>query len=420
MGWFSRKKQPEVEQRGVPLADTPAILQLLGVDVDTDGAAVSVRQSLTLSAVFRAVSLIAGSVATLPLRVWESDANGLRHEVRSFLDRPTGHYGMTQTEWLECIMVCLLLHGNAYLVRKQDGRGTNALFPVDPQAVMVEWDPSKPDGRKYTVRMADGRSEVLDCLRLVHIMGPSLDGLKGMSVVESARRSFATGIEGDRHAYRSFSSGASIAGLVTPQQDEELTEEEARQIKADFQRAIRGAENVGGVAVVNRHLEFSPWQMSAADAQFLESRTFSVEDVGRWFGVPPHLLGLQIQSSWGTGIAEQNRGLARYTLAPWLKRIQSRLALLFPPGKTVEFDLSEFIKPSPEEEMRLTIDMLNSGIYTLNEARAIVNLPPVGPDGDINRLPPGSLTPDQMKANEGVTDEAAVSGDAGGEQQPDN
>jgi hypothetical protein len=55
--------------------------------------------------------------------------------------------------------------------------------------------------------------------------------------------------------------------------------------------------------------------MNSKDAQFMESRTFSVDEVGRWFGVPPHLLGLTEKStSWGQGIAEQNRGLARYTL----------------------------------------------------------------------------------------------------------
>src|SRR5690606_9278180 len=158
----------------------------------------------------------------------------------------------------------------------------------------VEWDPSYPDGRKYTVSLADGTPQVYDCRRLVHIMGPSLDGLKGLSVVQQARRSMSTGIEGDRHAYRSFVTGASIAGLATPGNDEDITGEEARAIKDDFNRAVSGAANAGSIAVINRRLNFTPWQMSAADAQFLESREFSVDEIGRWFGVPPHLLGLNV------------------------------------------------------------------------------------------------------------------------------
>ncbi|MDM4723405.1 phage portal protein [Micromonospora sp. WMMA1363] len=56
------------------------------------------------------------------------------------------------------------------------------------------------------------------------------------------------------------------------------------------------------IAVVNRRLKFSPWTMSATDAQFLQSRQFSVEEVARWFGVPPHLLmQTERQTSWGRG-----------------------------------------------------------------------------------------------------------------------
>lgn len=426
MAWFSKKKESRsaAEERMIPLSD-PAVLEIFGLTADTDGAFVTRHDSLTLSAVFRAVSLISGSVATLPLRVWQADPkDGIRHEVRSFLDRPTGPDGMTQTEWVETIMVCLLLHGNAYLIRKQDGRGTNSLWPVDPAAVNVEWDPSYPDGRKYTVSLADGRHEVFDCRRLVHIMGPSIDGLKGMSVLEQARRSFSAGIEGERHAYRSFKTGASIAGLVTPNQDEELTPDEARQIKHDFTSAIRGADNVGGVAVVNRRLQFNPWQMTAQDLQFLESRTFSVEDVARWFGIPPHLLGLQMQSAWGTGIAEMSRGYARYTLQPWLRRIESRLTRLFPADKAVEFDLSKFLEPDLETETQRLINLLNSGVMTLNEVRQKLNLPPVDDEmGDMHRLPPGSPTLEQMKGSEKGSENDATpdsGGTTGDGEEPDD
>src|SRR5690606_13053536 len=97
MAWFRNKEsRSAAEERMIPLSD-PAVLEIFGLTADTDGAFVSRHDSLTLSAVFRAVSLISGSVATLPLRVWQADPqDNIRHEVRSFLDRPTGPDGMTQ------------------------------------------------------------------------------------------------------------------------------------------------------------------------------------------------------------------------------------------------------------------------------------------------------------------------------------
>jgi HK97 family phage portal protein len=137
--------------------------------------------------------------------------------------------------------------------------------------------------------------------------------------------------------------------------------------------------------------------MTAADAQFLESRTFSVDEVGRWFGVPPHLLGLtEKATSWGQGIAEQNRGLARYTLQPWTSRIEQRLTrLISDPKRRAEFDYSTFVKPSPEDDANLTIAQVNAGILTLNEGRKRQNLPPLPADtgADLPRVPAGAAPP---------------------------
>jgi HK97 family phage portal protein len=145
---------------------------------------------------------------------------------------------------------------------------------------------------------------------------------------------------------------------------------------------------------MNKRLKFQAWQLSAADAQFLESRTFQIDEVGRWFGLPPHLLGLTEKStSWGQGIAEQNRGLARYTLKAWTGRIEGRLTLLLAsPARTAEFDYAAFIAPSPEDEIKLLIEQVNSGLLTLNEARKIRNMPALA-GGDIPRFPAGSVPP---------------------------
>jgi hypothetical protein len=87
------------------------------------------------------------------------------------------------------------------------------------------------------------------------------------------------------------------------------------------------------------------------------------------------------QTSWGTGVQEQNRGLARYTLEPWTTRIQERLSRLLTGGKKCEFDYSAFVQPDPETEIGLLIDQVDAGLLTINEARKIRNLPPL-PGGD--------------------------------------
>jgi HK97 family phage portal protein len=137
-----------------------------------------------------------------------------------------------------------------------------------------------------------------------------------------------------------------IAGLVTPDADEDLTVDEAKTVKDTVTAAMTGVENAGAVAVINRKLKFTPWQLSAVDAQFMASRDFSIDEVGRWWGIPGHLLGqTEKQTSWGTGIAEQNRGLARWTLTPWTSRFEQRMTRLLAGRRVAEFDYSGFIAP---------------------------------------------------------------------------
>lgn len=396
---------PAQETRSLSIAD-PTTAFLLGYA--TPGSPpVGEYKAMTLSAVYRAASIVAGSIGGLPMRTMTYSSKGQTTVSSSFIDTPgeatvASGVRMTPFEWKELCVLHLLLHGNVYLQHIRNGAGAIvALNPIHPLQVSVEWDESRYGGKVFKVTQDNGHVLELDAHDITHIPGMSFDGLQGMSVISLARLSLGTALSGDKAANRQFTNGAMISGLVTPDGDQKLTPDDAKIIKDHINRTMTGAENAGDIPVINRQLRFTPWTLSAQDAQFLESRTFQIDEIGRWFGVPPHLLGLTEKStSWGQGIAEQNRGLSRYTLSNITNRVQERLTTLLPPGRWVEFDYTMFVKPSPEDEINLLIDQVNSGLLTLNEARAIRNLPPL-PFGDLSRLPAGSLPPDMWFPSDG-------------------
>jgi HK97 family phage portal protein len=295
--------------------------------------------------------------------------------VKSFLDSPGGPDGLTAYEWKETVLAHLLLHGNAFGAHIYGGAGQLVgLAPVHPMAVSVECD---KDGRKtFTVSLSDGTQRVFSPATMTHITALSTDGVKGPSPISVARNMLGTSIAGERSAARMFGNGSMVSGIVMPEDD--LTADEAKTIKDDLRNRVQGTENAGDIAVINRKLKFTQWSMSAEDAQFIESRAFQVEEIARLFGVPPHLLmQTEKQTSWGAGVAEQNRGLARYTLTPWSTRIEERLARLLSANRKCEFDYTAFVKPSPEDEIRLLIEQIKAGLLTIDEARAIRNMPPL-------------------------------------------
>lgn len=357
--------------------------------------------AMSLSAWYRGVALIAGSIASLPLCTIDEAADGEITPAASFLDTPGGDR-LNPFAWKEQSVVYLLNHGNLYLQHIYNAAGAlSSLWPVHPFCVVPEWDSSRPGGKVFHVTVAeidDGRWTThtydADASSMTQIMGLSLDGLRGISPITAARLSLGTTLAGERSANRQFTNGAMISGMVTPQGDEEITAGEAALIKEDLDVRVLGPENTGSIPVINRKLQFSPWTMSAADAQFIQSRTFQVIEISRWLGVPPHLLSeTEKATSWGSGIAEQNQGLARYTLQPWTSRLDAGLSpLITNPRRRVEFDYSMFVKPSPLDEVTMLNTMVNGGWMTPNEARRARHLPPIA-DGDTLRIPPGAADP---------------------------
>ena len=383
-----------VEERSYSISD-PVLADFFNVGPrNLTGVQVNELSALGLSAVWRAVSLISETIASVPLRTLRDKA-GIREQVPSFLDNPGGPDGPTPFEWTEQVLVHLLLHGNAYLAHVFNGAGAIvALTPIHPLAVTPEWQKvdGKPTGLKeFRVTLDDGTTRTFDQTTMTQLMGKSLDGLKGLSPITVARNSLGTALAGDQTAARQFGNGAMIAGLVTPEED--VTEDEAKTIKDGLNQKIAGVDNAGQIAVINRKLKFTPWTMSNEDAQFLESRQFSVEEVGRWYGIPLHaLMRSGAVSNWGTGVEEQNTALARTVLSPWAQRIEQRLSRLLSKNQFCEFDFAGLERANPEDEIRLLLEQVAGGLLTVNEARAIRNLPP------LPESPPAPPAPEEVPA----------------------
>jgi HK97 family phage portal protein len=213
---------------------------------------------------------------------------------------------------------------------------------------------------------------------MTQVLGMSIDGLRGMSPLRLFRQTLNTSAAADRAANRAFTTGSLIAGLVTTEEDIDGTE--AELIKAKLNAKISGPDSAGDIAFVNRALKFTPWTMSNVDAQFTESRIFQVEEVSRIHGVPPHLLmSTSKVTSWGAGIAEQDLGLARYTLMGHTGRIEAALRRVLPRGQFAAFEYKGLLQGTPAQEIELLIKQVAAGLLTLAEARAILNRPPITP-----------------------------------------
>jgi HK97 family phage portal protein len=367
---------------------------------DYSGAKIDQDQAMGLSAVFRAVSLVAGTLGSLPLETLRRLDNGTDERVTSIFDDPDGPDGQTQFEWTETFFAHLMIHGKAGALKIRNAAGGLVRLPlVHPGLFTVEAHDESKHGERppvggywFRVQIGDGKYVKLDGESFWWVPAMSLDGRTGLGLLQVARGSLATTQAGDRRSHSIMANGAQMSGIASPEDDLEEGES-LDEVRRELNAATAGVDNAGKIALVTRRLNFTPWAMTAVDAQLLGSRQFQIEEVARWSGVPPHLLmQTEKQTSWGTGVEEQNRALGRTVLNPWSNRLEGRGSRLLANPRRLQIDFSGLERPSPDKEIELLLKQTGGKpILTQNEARKRLGLPPVAGGNVLNAPAPAQV-----------------------------
>jgi HK97 family phage portal protein len=406
------------ENRGVGLTvSNPAVARYLNAfAANYSGEHVTEDSAMGLSAVWRGGALISQTIGTIPLKTYRTLPDGERERVTSFLDDPSGPESdgdpyLTPFEWKETVCLHLYYQGETFLWHRRNVAGALiGLTPIHPLAVVVNPSDTAPGGKTFDVALKDG--EWIRDLeggtgpdsQITHITGPKTRGLRGVSFLSVGRNSVGMTLAAERSAAEQFANGPSLNGAFTPRAEADLlSEDDINELQADLDRRLN-SRGTSKFPIINRILEFQPWSMTNADAQWLESRAFQIEEICRWTGIPPvHMMQLEKQTSWGTGVAEQSTNLARQVLKPYTSRIEERVSRLLATPRFAEFDFAGLMAGSPKEETDLLLTEVNGGLRTLNEARRIKNLPPL-PGGDALRIPSGVMLQAQLEASAAKTE----------------
>lgn len=378
----------------------PAFAAWLRGEDSSDSEAVTPYTVLGLSAVLRAVSVISATLAGLPLRTYERQGED-RVRVPSVFDDPyPGIDGMTPFSWVETVLIHLLLWRNAYLWHDARDTRTGDVTTYRPLLPDVITKVERVNGRKqFTYVGPDNIPQTVGSEWITHIPGPSLDGATGHPLLSSARAIFSGAISGDKAAQLTLRRGIRLAGLLVPEEGEEVDETDGAAILESLRAKAVGREHAGDVALINRRMKLTPWTPNNVEMQWAQTRQMVLGEIERLFGMPPHLLAdTEKQTSWGTGVAEQNLGLARYTLMGWSSRLEQTLSQRLPSGQFCEFDYKGLLQGTPAEEIGLLIAQVEAGLLTKDEARKILNLPPLTTAQKAAMQPPAPTVPQEATA----------------------
>ena len=400
--WFGGKKPPAASPRasfqdaggGLVITTSEQLEEALRSGALTaSGARVTPEAAMRVAAVYASVRIIAGAVATLPLHIkrrvddrTREDASDTR--IWTVLRRRPNRW-QTPSQFRRMLQAHLLLRGNAYAMIVRSRGNVQELIPLHPDRVEVK---QRDDlALEYHYTRQDGRRIQLAQAEMFHLVGLTLDGIRGVSPITYARETIGLSLAMEDHGASTFRNGARVSGVL--KHPNKLGPEAVANLKAGLEEFRSGGEQEGKNLILEEGMDYARIAMTAEDAQWIESRKFSRSDIAMFFGVPPHMIGdTEKSTSWGTGIEQQSIGFVAYTLEDHLTMWEEAINrdLIGADDKLyARFNRAALVKGDIKARWEAYVKGLQWGVWSPNEIRALEDENPRD-GGDVFYPPPNT------------------------------
>lgn len=370
------------------------------------GVGLSRRSVLELDAAWACVRLISETIATLPLSMYERTAKGKRlassHPLQMVIhDQP--NTDSTAAVFWEAFVASMLMGAGRAEKLMGNGKVIGLAF-LDPDKLRIS---TLANGRKrYEYPRPDGTLREIPVANIWTVPGFTLDGMNGVSVIQYGAKVFQASIDAENAARRSFRNGTMQAIYYTAKNWFKPVQ------RTEFKTSVAGSVERGEAPLLEGGTDVKAVGIDPIDAQLLESRSFGVESICRWFRVPPWMVGhTEKSTSWGSGIEQQMIGFLTFTLSPWLKRIEQAIVKdLLTPGERVrfypKFAVEGLLRADSAGRAAFYAAMVNNGILTRDEVRELEDREPMGGNAAVLTVQSAMTTLDSVGAAQSPTNEA--------------
>lgn len=339
------------------------------------GKNVDATTAMQVTAVWGCVRTIAETVGGLPWAIYRRQGENAEraddHPLAEIFRSPNSD--MDETEFFEALPTNVALCGNfAALKNLRGDKNVSSLYPIAWHNVRPK---RRDDGTVFYSVNDRGKWEDYPQEKIWHVKGFGSDGLVGYSPIGYNRQAIGTALAQEEFQGRFFSQGArpSLVARI-PQWLEKDQREIARE---NLNKLWAGIENAHRVQLLEGGIDVTPVQMPLQDAQFLQLRGFSVEEICRIFRVPPHMIA-KLDRSTNNNIEQQSLEFAMHCIRPYLRRIETSVGKwLFKDGDRgkyfLRFNLEGLLRADAVARSQLYSALLQNGVFSRNEVRALEN-----------------------------------------------
>lgn len=374
--------------------ESPWISLPLGEKETKSGAKVSEESSLSVTSVWACVKLISWTLASLPLIVYRRTDNGGKIRAREnpvykLLLNPNPE--ITRFQWLSMMTIHQNLWGVGFSEIEFDRTGNPvALWPIPPNRVTPKR--TEKGDLVYEVKLDTGEINLLPPYKCLVAPFMQLTADKWLSPIGIHRETVGFAQALTDFGAKTFGQGTNPAGIIThPSHLRETSEENLKKKFAPYQ----GLGNSHRLMLLEEGMKFERVGLPPEDAQYLETRKFSVSDIARIYSVPLHLLQEHEKStSWGSGLEEQNLAFITFTMRPYFVQFEQEISRKLLEGSEEffsEFLVEGLLRGRIKDRYQAYAIGRQWGWMSANDIRRIENMNPIE-DGDVY-LSPMNMTP---------------------------
>jgi HK97 family phage portal protein len=346
----------------------------------TTTAAINEITSFNLSAVWACQTLIADSIATLPVDTYrKADDRREPTDPPRWVEHPNPETNRIDYDTQR--MFSLLGWGNAYsLLTRRDGAVAETApvverWLLDPWRVSVQRSGGELEYRVDGVRVPTSQIQ--------HVRGYTRPGCyEGMSLIEHARLSFGLSTNAETFGSQFFNNGVAASGVLEMEQMPAETEDAILdKIRDQVASRYAGAGNAGRPMILLGGTKWKQITINPQDAQFLETRKFQIEEICRWFRVPPHKVQQitdNASQGGGKGLETQNGEFAQDGLLPWVVRLEAADSALLPGKQFMRYNLNAYVRADIKTRHEVYQIRRNIGMANADELRALEDEQPIG------------------------------------------
>ena len=340
---------------------------------------VTEEKALGIDAVFACVNLYARTLASMPLLLYEKTPDGKRRAVNHPLYRLLHNEpnpNMTSHNFRKIMEASLKLWGNAYAwIEFDNSWRVKYLWPLLPGNVFPQR--SLQTGELfYDAVLYSGKSRRFRAYEMVHIPGLGFDGISGRSPVRQFAETMGFNLDIKSYGRKFFKNGARPSGVL--QHPGSLSEEAQKRLENKFDKRYSGIENTGKTILLEEGMTYHQIGVPPEEAQFIESRKYSVEEIARIYGVPPHMIG-DLEHATFSNIESQDINFAKHSIVPecvnWEQELMRKLLNDDEQARyEIEFNMEGLVRGDMESRYRAYAIGRQWGFLTADDIRAKENM----------------------------------------------